>query len=85
MTDTPIFNCISMLAQAVGLGITRHMSELLDLMLATGLSEPMCQSLTDIATHIPPSLPVIQGILRHFNYWKSPFNIYGILTGDFFF
>lgn len=63
-TDTPIFNCISMLAQAMGLGITRHMSELLDLMLATGLSEPMCQSLTDIATHIPPSLPVIQGILR---------------------
>ncbi|KAG0356937.1 phosphatidylinositol kinase- protein kinase tor1 [Podila minutissima] len=59
--DAPIFNCISMLAQAMGLGVTRHMSELLDLMLATGLSEPMCQSLTDIATHIPPSLPVIQG------------------------
>lgn len=58
-----------MLAQAMGLGITRHMSELLDLMLATGLSEPMCQSLTDIATHIPPSLPVIQGIKRHFVYW----------------
>ncbi|KAG0095495.1 phosphatidylinositol kinase- protein kinase tor1 [Podila epicladia] len=61
VADAPIFNCISMLAQAMGLGITRHMSELLDLMLATGLSEPMCQSLTDIATHIPPSLPVIQG------------------------
>ncbi|KAG0343766.1 phosphatidylinositol kinase- protein kinase tor1 [Podila humilis] len=56
----PIFSCISMLAQAMGLGLTRHMSELLDLMLATGLSEPMCRSLTDIATHIPPSLPVIQ-------------------------
>ncbi|KAF9387898.1 phosphatidylinositol kinase- protein kinase tor1 [Podila verticillata] len=51
-TDTPIFNCISMLAQAIGLGITRHMSELLDLMLATGLSEPMYRLLNIISIEL---------------------------------
>ncbi|KAG0305001.1 phosphatidylinositol kinase- protein kinase tor1 [Dissophora globulifera] len=58
--DAPIFSCISMLAQAVDQTMEYRLSELLDLMLASGLSEPMCQSLTDLATYIPHSLPNIQ-------------------------
>ncbi|KAF8928817.1 armadillo-type protein [Dissophora ornata] len=58
--DAPIFSCISMLAEAVGQTMGYHLAELLDLMLATGLSEPMCQSLKDIATYIPYSLSDIQ-------------------------
>ncbi|KAG0362437.1 phosphatidylinositol kinase- protein kinase tor1 [Gamsiella multidivaricata] len=59
-TDAPIFSCISMLARSVGQALQYHLGELLDLMLATGLSEPMCQSLTDLSTYIPHSLPGIQ-------------------------
>ncbi|KAF9952831.1 phosphatidylinositol kinase- protein kinase tor1 [Mortierella alpina] len=60
VTDAPIFDCISMLAQAVGPALRFHLVELLDLMLATGLSEALCQTLTDLATCIPHSLPGIQ-------------------------
>ncbi|KAG0064947.1 phosphatidylinositol kinase- protein kinase tor1 [Linnemannia elongata] len=59
-TDTPIFSCISMLANAVGQALTKHMHELLELMFATGLSEPLRQSLTDLSNCIPPLLPIIQ-------------------------
>ncbi|KAF9172143.1 phosphatidylinositol kinase- protein kinase tor1 [Mortierella sp. AD011] len=55
-----IFGCISMLAQAVGQSMGFYLSELLDLMLATGLSEAMCQSLTDLSIYIPHSLSGIQ-------------------------
>ncbi|KAF9116461.1 phosphatidylinositol kinase- protein kinase tor1 [Mortierella sp. AM989] len=61
--DPSIFSCISMLAQAVGQTMEIYIPELLDLMLKTGLSEPMCQSLTDISTYIPRSLSGIQGRL----------------------
>ncbi|KAF9190501.1 phosphatidylinositol kinase- protein kinase tor1 [Haplosporangium sp. Z 767] len=60
VTDASIFACISMLAQAVGPALEGHLPELLDLMLTAGLSEPMCQSLTDLSTYIPQSLPGIQ-------------------------
>ncbi|KAF9352686.1 phosphatidylinositol kinase- protein kinase tor1 [Mortierella sp. NVP85] len=60
VTDGPIFNCISMLAQAVGPSMACHLAELLELMLAAGLSEPMCQSFTDLSANIPHSLPAIQ-------------------------
>ena len=56
-----IFQCISMLATAVGQALTKHMHELLDLMFAYGLSEPLVRALTDLATHIPPLLQTIQG------------------------
>ncbi|KAG0345157.1 phosphatidylinositol kinase- protein kinase tor1 [Podila humilis] len=59
-TDTPIFSCISMLANAVGQALTKHMHELLDLMFSTGLSEPLRQSLSDLSNCIPPLLPIIQ-------------------------
>jgi len=61
-TDTPIFACISMLANAVGQALTKHMHELLELMFATGLSEPLRQSLSDLSNCIPPLLPIIQGM-----------------------
>jgi len=52
-----------MLANAVGQALTKHMHELLELMFATGLSEPLRQSLSDLSSCIPPLLPVIQGVL----------------------
>ena len=50
-----------MLATAVGQALTKHMHELLDLMFAYGLSEALVGALVDLATHIPPLLPTIQG------------------------
>ncbi|KAF9435486.1 phosphatidylinositol kinase- protein kinase tor1 [Entomortierella beljakovae] len=62
-----ILNCIkdglrlkSMLANAVGQALTKHMHELLELMFATGLTEPLRQSLTNISNCIPPLLQIIQ-------------------------
>ncbi|KAF8978704.1 phosphatidylinositol kinase- protein kinase tor1 [Entomortierella lignicola] len=60
VSSASIFVCIGMIAQAVGQAMEYYLPELLDLMLATGLSEPMCQSLTDLSTYIPHSLQVIQ-------------------------
>ncbi|GAO47492.1 hypothetical protein G7K_1698-t1 [Saitoella complicata NRRL Y-17804] len=58
--EAPIFQCISMLATAVGQALTKHIHELLDLMFACGLSEPLRQALVDLAHYIPPLLPTIQ-------------------------
>src|SRR5690606_9206737 len=60
MVDPAVFKCISMLANAVGQALTRHMHELLELMFATGLSEPLRQSLVDLSHCIPQLLPMIQ-------------------------
>jgi len=62
VADIPIFNCISMLAKAVGPTLSPHMSELLDLMLMTGLSAEMCQSLAVLSVQIPDLLAGVQGI-----------------------
>jgi len=59
-TEVYIFQCISMLATAVGQALTKHMHELLDIMLAQGLSEALTQALSDLAHYIPPLLPTIQ-------------------------
>ncbi|KAF9582493.1 phosphatidylinositol kinase- protein kinase tor1, partial [Lunasporangiospora selenospora] len=58
--DAPIFQCIGMLANAVGLALIRYMPGLLDLIFATGLNEAMSQTLADLAMCIPILLPVIQ-------------------------
>jgi len=58
--EAPIFECISMLATAVGQALTKHMHELLDLIFACGLSESLTQALVDLAHYIPPLLPIIQ-------------------------
>ncbi|ORX52573.1 phosphatidylinositol kinase Tor2 [Piromyces finnis] len=59
-TEVYVFQCISMLATAVGQVLTKHMHELLDIMLAQGLSEALTQALSDLAHYIPPLLPTIQ-------------------------
>ena len=48
-----------MLATAVGQALTKHMHELLDIMLAQGLSEALTQALSDLAHYIPPLLPTM--------------------------
>lgn len=58
--EAPLFQCIGMLARAVGQALTKHMHELLDLMFACGLSEQLRQALTELAVFIPPLLPNIQ-------------------------
>ena len=60
--ETPIFECISMLAAAVGSAMTKYMHELLHQMFILGLSEALNQALIEIVKYIPPLLPVIQGI-----------------------
>ncbi|KAH6572836.1 hypothetical protein BASA60_006398 [Batrachochytrium salamandrivorans] len=61
--DSSPFQCIGMLAIAVGPALTKHMHELLDCMFSNGLTEPLRQALEDISHHIPPLLPTIQGRL----------------------
>ncbi|KAI9000239.1 armadillo-type protein [Gaertneriomyces semiglobifer] len=58
--EAPIFQCISMLAQAVGPALTKYMHELLEQMFSGGLSEPLRQALVDLSVFIPPLLPTIQ-------------------------
>jgi FKBP12-rapamycin complex-associated protein len=50
-----------MLAGAVGPNLTKLLHDQLELMIACGLSEPLCQALSDIAKYIPPLLKTIQG------------------------
>ena len=59
--EEPIFQCVGMLAQAVGPNLTKLLHDQLDLMFSCGLSEPLRQALVAIATHIPPLLKTIQG------------------------
>jgi serine/threonine-protein kinase mTOR len=59
--EEPIFQCIGMLASAVGPNLTSLLHDQLDLMFACGLSESLRTALTAIARHIPPLLKTIQG------------------------
>lgn len=64
-SEEPIFQCVGMLASAVGPHLTKLLHDQLDLMFACGLSEPLRVALIAIAKHIPPLLKTIQGaILR---------------------
>ncbi|KAH7327672.1 atypical/PIKK/FRAP protein kinase [Rhizoctonia solani] len=58
--EEPIFQCLGMLAAAVGPNLTKLLHDQLDLMFACGLSEPLRQALVSIASHIPPLLKTIQ-------------------------
>lgn len=60
-SEEPIFQCIGMLASAVGPNLTKLLHDQLDLMFACGLSEPLHQALVAISRHIPPLLKTIQG------------------------
>ncbi|KAF1987263.1 phosphatidylinositol 3-kinase tor2 [Aulographum hederae CBS 113979] len=58
--EAPIFECLSMLAIAVGQPLSKHIKSLLPAMFACGLSPQLTQALVDMAHYIPPSKPVIQ-------------------------
>ena len=60
-----MFQCVGMLAAAVGPNLTKLLHDQLDLMFACGLSEPLHHALIEIAKNIPPLLKTIQG--------KSPY------------
>lgn len=59
--EKPIFQCIAMLASALGPSMTKYMHDVLDLMFQWGLTEQLRQALVVIARHIPPLLESIQG------------------------
>ncbi|KAK0489036.1 phosphatidylinositol 3-kinase [Armillaria novae-zelandiae] len=59
-SEEPIFQCIGMLAVAVGPHLTKLLHDQLDLMFAAGLSEPLCQALAAIVHYISPLLSTIQ-------------------------
>lgn len=61
--EETIFQCIGMLAAAVGSNLTKLLHDILDLMFAYGLSEHLRHCLTHISVHIPPLLGAIQGIV----------------------
>lgn len=58
--EAPAYQCISMLAIAVGPSLAKFMHELLDQMFNGGLTESLQKALVDLSTHIPPLLPNIQ-------------------------
>ncbi|GHJ88255.1 hypothetical protein NliqN6_4657 [Naganishia liquefaciens] len=58
--EKPIFQCIAMLASALGPSMTKYMHDVLDLMFQWGLTEQLRQALVVIARHIPPLLESIQ-------------------------
>jgi serine/threonine-protein kinase mTOR len=58
--EGPMFDCISMLAIAVGQTLSKYMEALLDPIFACGLSSPLTQALVDMAHYIPPIKPLIQ-------------------------
>lgn len=60
--EEPIFQCLGMLAIAVGPNLTKLLHDQLDLMFACELSEPLHQALVAIAKNIPPLLKTIQGM-----------------------
>jgi FKBP12-rapamycin complex-associated protein len=59
--DLSVFNCISMLARALGDSLTNEMKSLLDLMLAVGLSPALTSALKTLAADIPSLKRDIQG------------------------
>ncbi|KAK9453987.1 armadillo-type protein [Dipodascopsis uninucleata] len=59
--EKAIFECISMLAAAVGQALTKNLNlDILDLMFACGLSEHLRKTLVDLAIYIRPLLRTIQ-------------------------
>lgn len=58
--EKPIFQCVAMMATALGPKLSSLMHEVLDLMFQWGLTEPLRQALVVIARHIPPLLREIQ-------------------------
>ncbi|XP_013416422.1 serine/threonine-protein kinase mTOR-like [Lingula anatina] len=63
--DPAVFTCVSMLARAVGPALAKDIKELLEPMLAVGLSPALTAALRDLATQIPQLKKDIQdGLLK---------------------
>ncbi|KAH9004515.1 atypical/PIKK/FRAP protein kinase [Lactarius hatsudake] len=58
--EEPMFQCVGMLAAAVGPNLTKLLHDQLDMMFACGLSAPLHHALIEIAKNIPPLLKTIQ-------------------------
>ena len=61
--ESPIFQCISSLAIAVGPALTKYMHETLDFMFHGGISSSLIRALFDLSLHIPPLASSIRGML----------------------
>ncbi|KAF7308485.1 Serine/threonine-protein kinase TOR [Mycena chlorophos] len=58
--DQSIFECVSMLSEAVGPALTRWLPDVLELMFKCGLSTLLKDALIEISSHIPTFLKEIQ-------------------------
>ncbi|KAF2086756.1 FAT-domain-containing protein [Saccharata proteae CBS 121410] len=60
LEEPAIFQCLSMLALAVGQVLSKHVDSLLDPIFSCGLSDTLTQCLVDMAHYVPSSKPAIQ-------------------------
>ena len=60
INERPMFECISMLAVAVGQTLSKYMEVILDPIFACGLSESLVKALVDMAHYIPPMRLAVQ-------------------------
>ncbi|RWS29930.1 hypothetical protein B4U80_02742 [Leptotrombidium deliense] len=69
VTEPSVFTCISLLAKASGLTIKNDIKELLDLMIATGLSPALTAALQDLSVQIPQlKKDIHDGLLKMLSY-----------------
>lgn len=71
--EGPIFQCLGMLASAVGQALAKHISrEILELIFSSGLSEALNDCLTKFVTYIPPlQLTIRDRLLNMLSYTLS--------------
>ncbi|KAF2871907.1 armadillo-type protein [Massariosphaeria phaeospora] len=60
INEAPIFQCLSMIAAAVGQALSKNVERLLDPIFSCGLSDSLVQALVDVAHYVPPCRPIIQ-------------------------
>lgn len=56
----PVFQCLGMLAQAIGQALTKHVQDMLDAVFSAGMSPAFQTMLTRLSEHIVPLLPELQ-------------------------
>ncbi len=61
LEEDAVFDCIGLLAAAVGPNLTKLLHDQLDLMFRNGLSESLTSALVKVGDNIPPLLKTIQG------------------------
>jgi FKBP12-rapamycin complex-associated protein len=60
INEAPIFQCLSMIAAAVGQALSKNVERLLEPIFSCGLSDSLFQALVDMAHYVPPCRPIIQ-------------------------